>query len=547
MKRLRVILIIVAVVCFGIALSYPIRYRLAENSNNSNMEQLAALREKNRAQIEEETPPPAETAGPGEEGTADGSPETDAQVPASGEGDLGSQDRIVPGTQEEGETLSGQPDTEKGPQAGAETEQAPSGMEQAPSETEKAGTPQSGPDATVAAGDAGVTGQDEGETPRGSSAAIPEPDAASPEPAATPGGESEPEEAPARIPEQTGETAVTPGGESEPEEAPARVPEETGATVTPGGDSEPEEAPARIPEQTDQAAGTPGGEEGVAASAQPEATDASPTREPGPTPVPTPTPTPGIMDLILGFPPTPTPTPRITPTPLDTGPTPQPSPTPNRRVYTGPLPYPLKEKVELDPDAILPELKEIYELNHDLVGWITIPDSVIDYPVVQRADSDFYLDHDFYGEENINGQIILDTRCDPYTPSYNLVISGHHMKNGSMFGDLPQYARKGYWEKHKVLEFDTLMSRKQYVVFASFYSADYDEDEEGFRYNVDIQYDIDVDQWMEQIRENQNYDTGIDVEFGDEFITLTTCNRARHRNGRFVVVCRKIREGETFE
>ena len=91
------------------------------------------------------------------------------------------------------------------------------------------------------------------------------------------------------------------------------------------------------------------------------------------------------------------------------------------------------------------------------------------------------------------------------------------------------------------------MERKQYVVFAAFYSADYDEDEEGFRYNVDIRYRLEARKWLEEIENNRLYDTEIDVAFGDEFITLTTCNRARHRNGRFVVVCRRIREGEIFE
>ena len=224
-----------------------------------------------------------------------------------------------------------------------------------------------------------------------------------------------------------------------------------------------------------------------------------------------------------------------------------PTPTPDRGIRTSALAYEYLEKRELDESLILPELKDIYEINHDLVGWLYIEDTVIDYPVVQSEDSEFYLKHDFYGNENVNGQIILDTRCDPYTPSYNLVISGHHMKNGSMFGDLPKYQDKGYWEKHRFFEWDTLMDRKKYVIFATFYSADYDEDEEGFRYNADIQYKLDAEQWLGEIRENQLFDTGVDVQFGDEFITLTTCYRVRHKNGRFVVVARRIREGEDFQ
>jgi sortase B len=242
----------------------------------------------------------------------------------------------------------------------------------------------------------------------------------------------------------------------------------------------------------------------------------------------------------------PTPEPTPTPKPVQTSIV-APTPTPDRSIRNGPLPYALKEKAMLDETAILPELKDIYVLNKDLIGWISIPDTVIDYPVVQAEDGEFYLTHDFYGEENVNGQIILDVLCDPYTPSYNLVVSGHHMKNGTMFGSLPEYRNKCYWEKHRFLEFDTLMERKLYVIFACFYSADYDEDETGFRYNAIIDYKIDADRWLAEIEANQLYDTGIEREFGDEFITLTTCDRARHRNGRFVVVGRKIREGETFE
>ena len=121
------------------------------------------------------------------------------------------------------------------------------------------------------------------------------------------------------------------------------------------------------------------------------------------------------------------------------------------------------------------------------------------------------------------------------------------MRNGSMFGKLPLYSDSEYWREHKFAEFDSLMERKQYVIFAAFYSADYDEYEEGFRYNADIRYKMEADQWLEEIRQNQIYDTGIDAQFGDEFITLTTCERSRRQDGRFVVVMRRIREGETFD
>ena len=273
----------------------------------------------------------------------------------------------------------------------------------------------------------------------------------------------------------------------------------------------------------------------------------SPTFTPTPSPSPTPARTPDIMELIINDPPEATPTPSPTPTPSLT-PSPEPTPTPDRSIRAEDVHnYASKEKVVLDEDKILPELREIYALNHDLVGWIYIPDTNVDYPVVQSADMSYYLTRDFYGNSNANGQIILDTKCDPYTPSYNLVISGHHMNSGAMFGKLYMYRDYDYWQSHKLVEFDTLMARKRYVIFAAFFSADYDVDEEGFHYNVDIQYRIDAKLWLNAIHDNQIYDTGIDVKFGDEFITLTTCDHSRRSDGRFVVVARRIREGENIQ
>ena len=203
--------------------------------------------------------------------------------------------------------------------------------------------------------------------------------------------------------------------------------------------------------------------------------------------------------------------------------------------------------MELDESKILPDFQELYGMNQDLIGWITIENMTIDYPVVQSDDPDFYLTHGFDKEENVSGMIILDPLCDPYTPSYNLVISGHHMNNGQMFTQLTDFKQKSFWKQHRFIEFDNLMEKKQFVIFAAFDSADWDVDEQGFRYNQNVQYKLECDQWLKEIRENQLYDTGIQCEFGDEFITLTTCNRAKRKNGRFVVVARRIRDGETFE
>lgn len=147
-----------------------------------------------------------------------------------------------------------------------------------------------------------------------------------------------------------------------------------------------------------------------------------------------------------------------------------------------------------------PEYASLYEQNHDLIGWLTIDDTVIDYPVMQTPENEnYYLYLDFYKEKNENGSLIMDTDsqvgvgkakekyCDGTAPSTNLIIHGHTMKSGQMFGSLDLYKDKEYGMEHKIIRFDSL------------------------------------------------YDTGVTAKFGDEFITLSACSY-HVEDGRFVVV-----------
>ena len=211
-----------------------------------------------------------------------------------------------------------------------------------------------------------------------------------------------------------------------------------------------------------------------------------------------------------------------------------------------PLPYYLKTPRMLDASNILPQYQALYAINPDLVGWLCIEELQVDYPVMQTpGDNEYYLHRDFYGASNANGQLRLDEMCDPYTPSYNQIIYGHNMKSGAMFGKLIQYQYEDFWRQHKQIEFDSLMEERTYVVVASFFGYQPEGDDPGFRYAKDFQDEAQYLEWMDQIRAIQCFDTGIDCRFGDEFVTLSTC--AYHRpDGRFVVIARRIREGETF-
>ncbi|MBR1820511.1 MAG: sortase [Clostridia bacterium] len=203
-----------------------------------------------------------------------------------------------------------------------------------------------------------------------------------------------------------------------------------------------------------------------------------------------------------------------------------------------------RERVLLDEERILPQYRQLHALNEDMVGWLLQADMGIDYPVMYTPDDEeYYLHRDFYGKGNANGQLILDRDCDPYTPSWNQIIYGHNMRSGSMFGNLTNYETVEFWQRHKLIEFDSLMEERVYVVVASFRAAQYEADEPGFRYAVSFYNRAEYDAWMAEIEAARCFDTEVDCEFGDEFLTLSTC--AYHRkNGRFVVVARRLRAGE---
>ncbi len=209
---------------------------------------------------------------------------------------------------------------------------------------------------------------------------------------------------------------------------------------------------------------------------------------------------------------------------------------------------------EVNP-IILSEYEVMHEENDDFIGWLSIEDTVIDYPVMQCAeDENFYLSHDFYRDKNKNGCLILDndsnagvgTKEQEYTngsnPSTNLIIHGHTMKSGQMFGNLKLYQDKEYGLSHNIICFDSLYEKREYELIAVFYSQVYYQSEDVFKYYTFFQADTqeEFDDWYNNIKEMSLYDTGVTAEFGDEFITLSCC--AYHvEDGRFVVVGRRIK------
>lgn len=185
--------------------------------------------------------------------------------------------------------------------------------------------------------------------------------------------------------------------------------------------------------------------------------------------------------------------------------------------------------------TILPEYIQAYEDNPDLIGWMYIEDTPINYPVMQTPDRpNYYLKRNFEGERNDHGCLYARETCDINRPSDNITIYGHHMKNGSMFASLDNFQKQSYWEKNHTITFDTLYEHHTYTIFAVFTttaSVNY-----GFAYHQfeDAADAAEFDEFISKCKSLALYDTGITPKFGDKIICLSTCEYSQS-NGRLVV------------
>lgn len=190
--------------------------------------------------------------------------------------------------------------------------------------------------------------------------------------------------------------------------------------------------------------------------------------------------------------------------------------------------------------TMLPEYAALYEVNSDIVGWIKIDGTVIDYPVMQTPDQvDYYLKRSFYGRASSQGCIYVREECDVLAPSDNLTIYGHHMRDGSMFAALSSYTSSSFWQEHSRIRFDTLYEYHSYQIFAVFETTA--SEGEGFAYHqfVDARNEEEFNAFVAECKALALYETGLTPQYGDKLICLSTCDYSRS-NGRLVVAAYRM-------
>lgn len=202
-----------------------------------------------------------------------------------------------------------------------------------------------------------------------------------------------------------------------------------------------------------------------------------------------------------------------------------------------------EEAQAAEADRMMAKYGNLYEQNQDFIGWLSIEGTKINYPVMYTpADPQHYLRRNFDGDYDIAGMLFADYRCSFNPNSTDIIIYGHHMNNGTMFGPLMDFQNTDYLKEHTTVTFDTIYSAGTYEIFAAFQAAAYDDDSDAFKYYDFINADTEdeLNDYLDNIKAlSLYYDEDNAPVFGDEIITLSTCDYYTE-DGRFAVLAKRI-------
>ena len=187
------------------------------------------------------------------------------------------------------------------------------------------------------------------------------------------------------------------------------------------------------------------------------------------------------------------------------------------------------------------DFKSLNRYNPDYVGWLTIDDTVVDYPVMKSSENDpeFYLHRDFYGNYSVSGCLFIGERCTVESKSF--VIYGHNMNNGSMFGALDEYYDYDYAERHRDIRFYVNGKERIYRVFAAFQTKVYDDRDDVFKYYeaVGDLSKAEYDQTVENVRALSEPKLPDAPQYPAQLMFLSTCSYHTD-DGRFVVAAYRV-------
>lgn len=200
-----------------------------------------------------------------------------------------------------------------------------------------------------------------------------------------------------------------------------------------------------------------------------------------------------------------------------------------------------KTKVTSEKTERMLQVEELKKENEDIIGWLEIPNSNISFPVVQGTDNQYYMTHTYKKENSKDGSIFLDKDYNWDLPSSNLLLYGHNNKNGNMFQGLLEYKEESYYKEHPTIKFTTVNEDSEYEILSVFLSRVYYKNENDvFRYYyfINAENEEQYNYYIEESKKVSLYDTGKTAKYGDQLLTLSTCEYSQE-DGRFVIVAKR--------
>lgn len=199
-----------------------------------------------------------------------------------------------------------------------------------------------------------------------------------------------------------------------------------------------------------------------------------------------------------------------------------------------------------DPNDVLPPARpydEYKKLNSDVIGWITVPNTQIDYPVVRAADNEYYLTHNVEKKKSKHGAIFMDYRNADKEQQYHLILYGHNMKNGTMFHDLNNYKQRSFFEKNRVITLNWDGTETKWEVYLAFvwhpgpvyWHTRFNATTPAENF---AQYMNDIVSYM-KTEKYTIYDDTVTIKPSDRVLTLSTCTY-EYDKSRYVVSARQI-------
>lgn len=195
-------------------------------------------------------------------------------------------------------------------------------------------------------------------------------------------------------------------------------------------------------------------------------------------------------------------------------------------------------RVEVDEAASVPDIAALRKQNPDCIGWLRIPGTTIDYPVMQSAtDPEYYLKHDFEGNDSSYGVPFADSRCS-LASSDNIIIYGHQKHNGTMFSPLLNYEGGDFYSQHRDVELILADGKEVYRVFAVLRTAGTAEQGKWSIYNSLDLSPSGFTELLSHCREQSLISSNCEPVYGDRLLTLVTCEYSQD-NGRLAVIAYK--------